>query len=714
MNTYRIASGITLLALVLLAGSAGATPFAYITNQISNTVSVIDTATNTITDTISVGSEPIGVAVNPAGTRVYVTNFNDGTISVIDTTTVPDTVIETVPVGTQPFGVAVNPSGTRVYVANSVDHTVSVIDTTIIPNTVTDTVNVGHDPYGVAVNPAGTRVYVANYYDGTVSVIDTTTIPNTVTDTVHVGFGAYGVAVNPAGTRVYVANTADSTVSVIDTTTAPNTVTDTILVGTNPFGVAVNPAGTRVYVANDGSYDVSVIDTTIVPITVIDTVPVGFHPTGVAVNPAGTRVYVANTADSTVSVIDTTTVPNTVTDTVTVGSSPAAFGLFIATFPTVSSINPDTGVRGTVVPVATIRGSNFATVGQVNVKFIEPGGGSFDATLVTVQDSNTINCQIPIPGAAVTGLYNIVVTNPNGQQGRLPSGFKVTYPAPTLSTIAPLQPNSGAQGVNVPFMISGSNFRTGVTARLTKPGYTIPLTVEYLPNAAWFRGSFSLLGASLGTYDLTVENPDHQSVTLTGAFTVTKTGLTVTGITPTSGVQGTTVSTTNLAGTGFTSLASVKITKSGGRTIDCIIVKVTSTKITCSCAIPSDFPLGTYNVVVMESSNPTTSLAAQLVNGFRVTLSPPTILTIVPNSYHLGGPPMESTITGSNFREGATVMLVGGKTTLKPTRVTVYSSTVIYCGFSSTSFTPTGFYDVVVTNGDTTSATLKSGYRIYK
>ena len=46
---------------------------AYITNASSNNVSVIDTATNTVTATIPVGVEPIGVAVSPNGSRVYVT-----------------------------------------------------------------------------------------------------------------------------------------------------------------------------------------------------------------------------------------------------------------------------------------------------------------------------------------------------------------------------------------------------------------------------------------------------------------------------------------------------------------------------------------------------------------------------------------------------------------------------------------------------------------
>jgi YVTN family beta-propeller protein len=57
----------------------------YVANEHSNTVSVIATATNTVTATIAVGDVPIGVAVAPDSSKVYVTNFGSNTVSVIDT-----------------------------------------------------------------------------------------------------------------------------------------------------------------------------------------------------------------------------------------------------------------------------------------------------------------------------------------------------------------------------------------------------------------------------------------------------------------------------------------------------------------------------------------------------------------------------------------------------------------------------------------------------
>ena len=67
--------------------SAETATFAYVANQSSSNVSVIDTATNTVVATILIGGHPAGVAITPDGKRAYVTNTGSDTISVIDTAT---------------------------------------------------------------------------------------------------------------------------------------------------------------------------------------------------------------------------------------------------------------------------------------------------------------------------------------------------------------------------------------------------------------------------------------------------------------------------------------------------------------------------------------------------------------------------------------------------------------------------------------------------
>ncbi|MGH6846264.1 MAG: YncE family protein [Methylocella sp.] len=136
-----------------LAVAAEAAPFAYVENEVSATVSVIDTATNTVVGTpIPVGKEPLGVAVTPDGKHAYVANRGSGNVSVIDTAT--NMVVATVVVGNVPFNVAVTPDGKHAYVANIGSSNVSVIDTAT--NTVEPTViMVGNFPVKVAFTRTG-------------------------------------------------------------------------------------------------------------------------------------------------------------------------------------------------------------------------------------------------------------------------------------------------------------------------------------------------------------------------------------------------------------------------------------------------------------------------------------------------------------------------------------------------------------------------------
>jgi len=176
-----------------------------------STLSVISIATNAVTPGPSVGTGVEGVAVTPNGAYAYVANSMDNTITVINTTT--NTVSGTVPVGTAPCGVAAN--NAYVYVTNSGANTVSVISTTT--NAVTATVNVGNAPYGVAITPNGGYAYVTNADSNTVSVISTAA--NAVTATVNVGIYPDAVVITPNGAYAYVANSVDDTVSVLNTAT---------------------------------------------------------------------------------------------------------------------------------------------------------------------------------------------------------------------------------------------------------------------------------------------------------------------------------------------------------------------------------------------------------------------------------------------------------------------------------------------------------------
>lgn len=149
--------------------------FAYVVNSGSNNVTVIDIKAQQVVRTVLVGRAPQKVAIDHDGRHAYVTNFGDHTVSVID---LPSQVgvdlynallrVNTIPVGINPRGLAVDRASRHAFVVNVADETMNVIDTE--GGRVIDTKFVGFSPDEVAVAPDGTA-YVTARGDGTVTVI---------------------------------------------------------------------------------------------------------------------------------------------------------------------------------------------------------------------------------------------------------------------------------------------------------------------------------------------------------------------------------------------------------------------------------------------------------------------------------------------------------------------------------------------------------------
>jgi len=98
-----------------------------------------------------------------------VTNYNSNTVSVINGAT--NIVVASINVGSNPKGVAFDSAKGYVYVANSGSNNVSVINGAT--NKVIASISVGSDPVGAAFDPSNGYIYVANYFSGTLSIIST-------------------------------------------------------------------------------------------------------------------------------------------------------------------------------------------------------------------------------------------------------------------------------------------------------------------------------------------------------------------------------------------------------------------------------------------------------------------------------------------------------------------------------------------------------------
>src|SRR6266699_2524551 len=97
MSRYRLVTGIA----VWLAGTLPAGAFiAYVSNEKSNTVSVIDTDKWAVVQTIKVGQRPRGIEFTKDGRFVMVAVGDDDTIQLIDAT--KQEVVDTLPSGPDP------------------------------------------------------------------------------------------------------------------------------------------------------------------------------------------------------------------------------------------------------------------------------------------------------------------------------------------------------------------------------------------------------------------------------------------------------------------------------------------------------------------------------------------------------------------------------------------------------------------------------------
>jgi len=305
---------------------------AYVTNQDGKSLSVIDTSTGAVLSTIALPSAPTAVVVSPVPNqnRAYVAMTSG--IAVIDTAsnTVVDlntttTTVDVIKVGSGPSALAINPTGTRLYVSNGSSNTVSVVDLTT--NKEITKVTVGLQPSGLAVSPDGTRLYALNKSGDKLTVINTAN--NQVLGSTKVGNSPRYVVLSPNGQRIYVTNYGSGTVTVLNATAAAPVVSKTITVGTQPEGIAISKDGNLVYVAN-GKDTVSVIDTktntvmgSAVPIASLGTS--GAHTIALSDN----EILVTDYADNWLRVLNVARVQ----------TAPQANGQ-----PTVGTPDPNTGV----------------------------------------------------------------------------------------------------------------------------------------------------------------------------------------------------------------------------------------------------------------------------------------------------------------------------------------------------------------------------------
>lgn len=245
----------------------------------SNSVTWIDTATNTVKHTTYIGRSPHEAFFTPNGKEVWVTVRGEDYISVLDPVSYEEKARLKTPGG--PGMTIFSPDGKYGYVCSSFNPDLVVFD-------VASHAIVGHvqqpSPFcpNISATADGTQVWFTLKDVGKtvafnarppfniLKVIDTGPITN------HVNF-----AHTPKGQFAYVTVGGTNQVKVFSTTDFRQAAT--VPVGTLPHGVWPSGDGTRIYVGLENDDRLAAIDTA--TNTVIGTVPIGQAPQAIAYVP---------------------------------------------------------------------------------------------------------------------------------------------------------------------------------------------------------------------------------------------------------------------------------------------------------------------------------------------------------------------------------------------------------------------------------------------
>ena len=347
MTPGRLWLGIILLAALPVSARAANSDYqVFVTNEKSNTVTVINSADFSVAATIPVGKRPRGIHVSPDGKTVYVAlsgtpiegppeldakgnpvfkrakNDDDDDDANADkaadgigfVNVATRKLTSKMAAGSDPEEFALSKDGTHLYISNEDVKTASVIN--LATAKVEHIIPVGQEPEGVTTSLDGKSFYVTCEAGGDVFVIDTTSFA--ISAHFKVEGRPRSVEFLPAGGVAFIPSESTGQLNVIDTAQPKVLKTITLPAGSRPMRARVSADGAKLYLSNGRAGTISVIDTH--TYEVLDTIKVGARPWGIALSPDGKLLFAANGPSNDVSVVDLLT--NKEIARVKAGSSP--------------------------------------------------------------------------------------------------------------------------------------------------------------------------------------------------------------------------------------------------------------------------------------------------------------------------------------------------------------------------------------------------------
>lgn len=296
--------------LALTTAIAGAAPKAYVGNFQDNTVSVIDTGAGAVVATVPVAPGPHGMSVSPDGRWVYVSGDGSSTLDVIDTAT--DRVARSIEVGKAPHGVALTPGGGLLLVAINGEDRIAFVDTAT--QAVIATVGVPK-PHTIAIRPDGKVAYVASQEPGHFALVVVDLAARAVVRTIAIDKPPRDLEFGHDGKALYFTKAGVNAVQVLDP--ASDKVVAEVPTGASPHYANFFPGTTLGIVVVQGPGELLLFDPT--TNKRVRSISVGKQPHWVTASGDGKTAYVPNEGSNDVSIVDLGTGKTTA---IAVGNAP--------------------------------------------------------------------------------------------------------------------------------------------------------------------------------------------------------------------------------------------------------------------------------------------------------------------------------------------------------------------------------------------------------
>ena len=239
---------------------------------------------------LTVGNQPLDMAISPIDGAAYVTLFSPGKLVKIH----QHSIKETVSIGANVAGIDISADGKTLYVG--VAGGLVIVDTATLK--VKHKVFVCSFPIGVNLAPNQRYVAVVCNTAGLVGLVSTDTHQ---VKKVMVGSSPYNAAISPDSGRVYVTSYGSQELSVVSVELEKGKLTakgiyasliKQVKVAGSPVGVVVSPNGDSVYVTAYTSAQLHRIDTK--SLEIIETHKTGASPYFIALDPKGRYLLVSN------------------------------------------------------------------------------------------------------------------------------------------------------------------------------------------------------------------------------------------------------------------------------------------------------------------------------------------------------------------------------------------------------------------------------------